>query len=210
MNNNIFNIKYQKKFPFIIISNENLFSIFLISLIVGIDGFISETILELIQTGYIVDRGFLIGPFIPIYFFCVFFGLAIFKTPSLSIKNFLKCTFFIGFMISFIEFITGNVCEMILKKQLWSYSHIILSYKYVSFVIGLIWGFLGSIFVFFLLPILKKIPDKINKKYHKINKKYHKAIVVIILMIISLDITLSFYLVFINNGYNELYNIKVF
>lgn len=69
MNGNIFDLKYKKRFPFIIISKKNLFAIFFISMLVGIFGFISETIIELIETGYICDRGFLIGPFIQYIFF---------------------------------------------------------------------------------------------------------------------------------------------
>ena len=204
MNGNIFDLKYKKRFPFIVISKKNLFAIFFISMLVGIFGFISETIIELIETGYICDRGFLVGPFIPIYFFSVLLGLLFIKTPKRTIKNFILSTLIIGTSISLIEFVVGNICELIFKVQLWTYDYTMpLSYKYVSLSVGVIWGIIGSFFVMFILPLLKKIADKIDEKY------YFKIFYLFLVCFLS-DFIISIILVIKNGEYQELYKIKLF
>lgn len=75
---NLFEIQYQKKFPFVKVSKQNLFSIFFIALLTGVVAFLYETLLDYILKGVLCDRGFLIGLFYRFTFllFCwVFFIL---------------------------------------------------------------------------------------------------------------------------------------
>ena len=74
---NLFNIQYTKKFPFIKVSKKDFFAIFMIASAMGFLAFIYETLLDLLITNNLYDRGFLIGPFIPLYFFITFFVLII-------------------------------------------------------------------------------------------------------------------------------------
>ena len=162
---NCFNIEYTRKFPFVKVSKNNLFAIFFVAVCVGFFAFIFETLVDYVAVGYLFDRGFLIGPFIPVYFFCVFFGLIFVKTPRASIKSFLLYTLIIGAGISLVEFIVGNVCELLFHKVLWSYDGFMpLSYKYVSLTVGVIWGLLGTLLVMFVIPLMKSIPDKFTNK----------------------------------------------
>lgn len=162
---NLFEIQYQKKFPFIKISKQNFFSIFFIALLTGVAAFIYETLLDYFLVGMLYDRGFLIGPFLPIYFFVILFGLLYIKTPKRNVKNFFLSALVIGGSITLLEFIVGNVFELLFKVQLWVYDGFMpLSYKYVSFTVFLIWGLLGAVLLFFAIPWLRKLSLKIPEK----------------------------------------------
>ncbi len=203
LNGNCFEIEYSKKFPFVVISKKNLFDIFFIAMLVGIVAFFYETLLDYIMMDYLFDRGFLTGPFIPIYFFCVFIGLCYIKTPKLSFKNILLSIIAIGCGISLIEFVVGNVFELLIGQELWTYDGFMpLSYKYVSLTVALIWGLLGTFIVMFIFPLLKKMCDKIPDKTHL-------PIVITFLVLFITDIIFSFALVIKNGGeYKELYCFK--
>ena len=54
----LFDIKNNQKFPFLHISKESLFGILFEFIIIGILGFILETVLEYITAKSFVDRGF--------------------------------------------------------------------------------------------------------------------------------------------------------
>ena len=196
---NLFEIEYKKTFPFVKISKSNLFAIFFISLIVGVLAFIMETLVDYVAEYKLYDRGFLIGPFIPLYFFVVFFMLCYVKTPMYSVSNFLKHILIIGTSISFIEFVVGNLCEMIFGVALWNYDNSLpLSWGYFSITVGFIWGVLGSLLLFFVVPLLKSIADKISNKGQVF-------IATIFNLLFLSDIFLSLTLVIKNGKYKELY-----
>lgn len=75
---NLFEIQYQKKFPFVKVSKQNLFSIFFIALLTGVVAFLYETLLDYILKGVLCDRGFLIGPFFTDLLFCYFVGSSLY------------------------------------------------------------------------------------------------------------------------------------
>ena len=75
---NLFNIKKDNKFPFIHISLNSLYAIFLLSLFLGVFGWVFETTIEIFFSQIVSDRGFLCGPFIPIYF--------VFQDTGLNLK----------------------------------------------------------------------------------------------------------------------------
>lgn len=192
---NCFDIQYIKKFPFVKISKSNLFSIFFLSVIIGFLAFIMETLLEYIFYDCLLDRGLLTGPFIPIYFFCIFFGLLYIKTPTPTYKNFIKYIIIIGGGISLVEFIVGNICELIFNEVLWTYEgDLPFSYKYVSLSIGLIWGVLGTLLFMFILPFFKRIPDKFTK-----SGKLLFIILFVIYLLIDIVITIC---IIKNNNWN--------
>ena len=196
---NLFNIQYTKKFPFIKVSKKDFFAIFMIASAMGFLAFIYETLLDLLITNNLYDRGFLIGPFIPLYFFITFFVLLIFKTPKPNFWGFIKCFLFASIGISAIEFVVGNLCELVFDAVLWSYEGFMpLSYKYVSLTVALIWGAIGTFLVMIVFPFLKNKVDIIKSKYHKI-------FYIIFTTILVTDFIASCILVIINKGYKELY-----
>lgn len=200
---NLFEVTYSKKFPFIQISLSNLFAIFFNALIVGIFAFIFETLLDLCITGYIYDRGFLIGPFIPLYFFMTILILLFVKIPLPTPKSIISSFLTIAIGISAFEFIVGNVAEWILDIKLWSYDGFLpLSYRYVSLTAAFLWGCVGTFYLVTIVPLIKKIADKMGNKV--------KLMIVFSFGILFvLDILLTIFLIIKNQGYHELYEIKV-
>lgn len=154
---NLFNIKRNMKFPFIHISKDNLFAIFCISLCLGVFGFVFETTVEIFFNQVLSDRGFLSGPFIPIYFVFSFLSLLIFDIPKKNFKCFIKFFFIYGILVTLLEYIVGNLFEAITGAILWDYDHFPLSKDYVSLPVSIIWGIGCSIYVMFLVPYLYKI-----------------------------------------------------
>ena len=197
---NLFNIRYSKKFPFIHISKSNLFAIFFISLILGIMGFILETMVEYIFSEVLTDRGFLNGPFIPVYFVYGFISLLLIKVPEKNINNFFKLSFIFAVLVTIIEFITGNVLELITKSKLWSYSHLPLSGTYISFIVSSIWGILTSLFYMFIVPLLYKVTLSINVYLSRL-------ITLMFFTIFSADLTLTIISLIKNKRYIKNYEI---
>lgn len=196
---NLFELEYKKTFPFVKISKNNILSIFLISLIIGILAFIMETFVDYFSSGLLFDRGFLIGPFIPLYAIVVFIFLCYVKTPMYCFNNLIKYFVIISISISLIEFIVGNVCEKLIGVELWKYDKSLpLSSKYVSLYVSIIWGIIGDFILFLIVPLFKKICDMITYKSKKI-------IMIFFIVYFILDVSLSIYLVIKNGKYNELY-----
>lgn len=198
---NLFNITHNKRFPFIHINKSNLFAIFFISLFLGLAGFLLETIIEYASSTKIYDRGLLNGPFIPIYFVYGFICLLFVPIPTKSFANFIKYSFLFGIIVTLVEFVTGNVFELLTNAKLWSYSHIPLSGTYISFIISSIWGVLTSFFYMFIVIPLYKITLNINRTISLF-------ILNAFIIVFSLDLTLTI-LDLINKGeYVEKYNIE--
>lgn len=196
---NIFEIEYQKKFPFVRIAKRNLFYIFLESVFIAFVAFCLETLADYLSYDALLDRGFLTGPILIMYFFILFISLCIIKTPKLNLVNVLIFFFSIAIGICLIELIVGNVMEAIIHEQLWVYEGWLpLSWGYVSLPMGALWGAIGVVWLYVVVPIvhrfLKMIPDS--------------AIIPIISIITTLvvaDIIFSYALVIKRGHYKELY-----
>ena len=154
---NLFNIKRNLKFPFIHISFYNFLAIFLISLFLGVFGWFFETTVEVFFNQALTDRGFLLGPFIPIYFVFSFIALLFFNIPKKTFKNFVKSFFLYGILVTVLEFIVGNLIEDITGAILWNYDHFPMSYEYVSLPVSIIWGLGCSYFIMYVVPFLFKV-----------------------------------------------------
>lgn len=197
---NLFEIEYKKTFPFVKINRHNLFAIFFISMVIAICAFIMETFVDYINNYKLYDRGFLIGPFIPLYFFVVFFALCYIKTPMYSVNNFIKYILIIGISVSLVEYIVGNIFEHMFSVVLWNYEDTMpLSFRYFSVTVGFIWGILGSLLLFFVIPLLKKVADLLTVKA-KI------TILTLFLVVFFSDLIVSLILIINNNfQYKEIY-----
>lgn len=98
----------------------NILIYFLLFAIYSIGGWAVETAFVSIQNKKFVDRGFLIGPYCPIYGFG---GLAI----TLFLKNHISYPIIIFLMAvimcGLIEYFTSYLMEKIFKARWWDYSH---------------------------------------------------------------------------------------
>jgi len=201
--NNIFDIQYIKKFPFVKVNKRSLFQIIIISLCAGIAGFVFETLLVYISKGVLVDRGFLCGPFLPIYALVAVLSLIYIKTTKPSFKNFIKLFFIFGGGITLLEFIVGNLFELLVGVELWDYDGMLpLSYKYVSLSVLGMWGLLGSFCFLYVVPLAKR-------KVERIPHRIYPSIIIIFLSLLFIDLVITVTRVVNNKGeYVPLYNIN--
>lgn len=89
-------------------------------LIYSIVGWIAETSYIMIRTNKFVDRGFLIGPYCPIYGF----GSILMVFYLTQYKNNILTVFILGVVVcSILEYLTSYIMEILFKTRWWDYSN---------------------------------------------------------------------------------------
>ncbi len=101
-----------------------------------------------------VNRGFLHGPFLPIYGS----GAIVILISTISVKDIVPLVFLFGMISSTIlEFCTGCCMEKLFGVRYWDYSNLPLNFKgHICFFISLAWGAFSILLV---LMIPKTIAD---------------------------------------------------
>ena len=118
-------------------------------------GWVVEVAYHVITVGKFINRGFLIGPYCPIYGFGMIFILYL-LTPYMS-------NLFIVFLLSMaittlIELVAGYLMEKFLHKRWWDYSNMPFNFKgYICLRFSIYWG-LGALFV---VEIIHPVVDAI-------------------------------------------------
>lgn len=93
--------------------------LFVLFMIYSFIGWIVETILVSAQTKKIVNRGFLIGPYLPIYGT----GGVLLTIALDKVKEDLVLVFILSFLIcTILEYVTSYIMEKLLKARWWDYS----------------------------------------------------------------------------------------
>lgn len=135
--------------------------IILLFLIYSVIGWIIEGIDMLIMTKKIVNRGFLIGPYCPIYGFgALFIVLVLDKYKNDALVLFVMSVLSCGIL----EYMTSLVMEKIFKTRWWDYSD--RKFNLNGRVCGwnaLLFGIGGLIIVYLLHPMLLHILIECNK-----------------------------------------------
>ena len=92
-----------------------------------------------------VNRGFLNGPFIPIYGFA---AVAI-LLATIRFRDNIVAVYIVGALTATIfELVTGTTMERLFKVKYWDYSDMPLNYEgHISLVVSLFWGFLSVLLV---------------------------------------------------------------
>lgn len=138
---------------------DYILDLFLMFFTFCIAGWIWECIYMSILEKTLLNRGFLNGPYIPIYGFggwAVYFSLQAMNGPIKSI-NTIKI-FFIGlFFATLLEYITSVILEKIFKARWWDYTN----YKFnlngrICLLASLFWGLVSVVFVQIINPVLLK------------------------------------------------------
>ncbi len=130
-------------------------NIFLLFLIYSFLGWLVETIAVFIRMKKIIPRGFLIGPWCPIYGFgAIGCTILLKKYDSDIVKLFVMATL----LGSILEYLTSYIMEKIFKARWWDYS----DHKYningrISLTTSLAFGFLGIIINNYINPFLTYI-----------------------------------------------------
>jgi len=139
-------------------------------------GWIYEVILEFYYGNGFVNRGFLFGPYLPVYGFgalLILFMLYNFSKKKLYLGK-LNITpvlvfILIFFIITIVEYITGTILDVFLQKRLWDYSHytfningLVCLSASTRFAIG------GTVFIYVLQPLFDKLINIMNAKLKNI------------------------------------------
>lgn len=115
-----------------------------------------------------VNPGFLVGPYIPLYGFgvMVLFAISNFGIANLELSKALKTIIIlaiIGIMMTLIELVAGLIFIKGMHLKLWDYSDRWGNFKGVICpLFSLIWFVAGSLYYFFLNPLLVNAIEMIS------------------------------------------------
>lgn len=133
---------------------------FFLFFIYSVIGWMMETIFVGIQKRKLVDRGFLIGPYCPIYGF----GALVMILYLTQYKDNVLTVFILGVVIcSLLEYITSYVMEKLFKTRWWDYSNkkFNLNGRICGFN-SLLFGIAGVLVIYFLQPSLDLFLSRLN------------------------------------------------
>lgn len=108
-------------------------------------GWIIEVVYHRYKFNKFVNRGFLYGPFSPIYGFGAIIIILLLRPYEHSVV-----ALFIGGVVvaSFLEYITGSLLEKLFDTRWWDYSDEKFNIKgYVSLKFSLVWGLVSVVFL---------------------------------------------------------------
>lgn len=135
-------------------------SYFLLFLIYSILGWLMESALVSIRAKKFINRGFLIGPYCPIYGF----GGLIITLYLTQYKNNVITVFFLSTLIcSILEYITSYLMEKIFKARWWDYSE--RKFNLNGRICGenaIAFGIVSILVLYFLNPVIETLISKIN------------------------------------------------
>lgn len=135
---------------------------FFLFFIYAIIGFVVEVTYVLITTKKLVNRGFLIGPYIPIYGVC-----ACIMTIYLTQYKDNPLTIFILAMsiCSFTEYITSYLMEKLFNARWWDYSNMKFNLNgRICLLNTVLFGILALVLIYLVNPPLIFVISKMNKK----------------------------------------------
>ncbi len=161
---------------------NNILYYFFLFFIYAVIGWIVEVIYVFIIDKKLVNRGFLIGPYIPIYGVC-----ATIMTLYLTQYKDNPLTVFIlaMFICSFIEYMTSYTMEKLFKARWWDYSNQKFNLNGRTCLLNtFLFGVLALVLIYIVNPPLLSLIDKINKNTLNI-------ISVICLVIFLIDLVIS-------------------
>jgi len=156
---------------------------FLIFLIYSIFGWLVEVVSIYINSKKIVNRGFLIGPYCPIYGSAALILILFFKD---YFNNPLVLFMIVVFIASVIEYSTSYVMEKLFKARWWDYSEKSFNVNgRICLSISLLFGFLGVFIIYIINPLVMFLLNLI-----------HPIVIIILgsilMAIFILDVVVSF------------------
>lgn len=164
---------------YINILNDTLFEVFYYFCWWSVFGWFLEVVVRTLETGGFENRGFLNGPFCPIYGFGVTIITHILEPIQdnffiLYISSSLICTSF--------ELLVGILMQKIFHTKWWDYSHEKFNYKgFICLRIALLWG-VGSVLV------IRVVHPVILKAIHYIPHTAGNVIAAFIVFFILIDL----------------------
>ena len=149
-------------------------------------GWILETIYAFWVHGHFVNRGFLYGPYCPIYGIgAIILILMLNNSKGKPLQEFIISA--IAFTI--FEYMASYALEVIFGLRWWDYSEDFLNLQgRVSLAYSVLWGLLGIFLIEGIHPFIKKLINKVKKH---INKNLGNTIVIIFVCGIITDLVFS-------------------
>jgi len=174
--------------------NKNITYCILTFILYAFIGWIYEVILEFYYGNGFVNRGFLFGPYLPVYGFgALLILLLLYKFSKKKIylgKISITPVFvFIAIFLitTIVEYITGTILDVCLGMRLWDYSNyafningLVCLNTSTRFAIG------GTLFIYWIQPLFDKLVDAMNPKLKNI-LSYS------ILLIVAIDFILKIF-----------------
>lgn len=131
---------------------QTIYEVLWIFMIYAVIGWCSEVAYAALDTGKFVNRGFLNGPYCPIYG-CGILLVIVVLTPLK--ENLLILYTGSVVLTSVIEYITGYLLEKVFHNKWWDYSDKPYNVKgYICLKFSLFWGFACTFIVLILHPII--------------------------------------------------------
>ncbi len=126
-------------------------------------GWVQESIIESIYHRRPINRGFLKGPYIPIYGI----GGMTMLIVCLPFRENGLAVYFVGLAAcTTIEYVTGWLMESMFHKQFWDYSMLRFTYKNrISLLSSLFWGLLSLFMVYILYGIMDTLVTVLDAKF---------------------------------------------
>ena len=144
---------------------KTFYILILVMVLSGIFGFIYETFFYRIDLGFFVKRGSTFGPWIPIY---AWGGLLI-TLITYRLKNKPLLVFIVNCIVTgILEYITGYILFEFYGIRLWDYNTEIWNFGningYICMRSVLFFGISSLFLIYGIIPILKKLANKISEK----------------------------------------------
>ena len=157
--------------------DNTFFHILVYFVIYSFLGWVLESIVRTICERKIINTGFLIGPFCPIYGF----GAIIMILFLDKFKNNMLLLFFISIVaLTLWEYIVGVLLEKLFHTKYWDYSEHKFNYKgRICLTNSIVWGILGVLFINCIHPFIIQILNYIDFIYVAISA----SIIALILLI---------------------------
>jgi len=145
-------------------------------------GWITESIYCSFKEKKLSNRGFLTGPFCPIY---AVGALAIVLVLGYLPKNFLIIFFFGMLITTAIEYLTGYLLEILFDTKWWDYSDIRFNFQgRICLENSLFFGVMSLLLIFFIQPALVRTVDIIPSIVLQV-------FAIVFLMYFAIDFTLT-------------------
>ena len=139
--------------------NFNVFSLFCYFIVYSFMGWCLETVYATIRKKEFVNRGFLLGPFCPIYGFAILSIIVLLKPIE---NNYIFLLLGSIFLTSIIEYITGYILETTFDSTWWDYSDEPYNlHGRICLKFSIIWGFISILILKVIHPYIEYIVNLI-------------------------------------------------
>lgn len=125
-------------------------------------GWIFESVNVSIRQSKWVNRGFMKGPWLPLYGS----GALVILVSSISFKEYPVAVYFAAALsATILEYITGVVMLAVFKVRYWDYRYRKIQFQgHICLVSTIVWGFLGLLMVYIIHPHVEQLVNSWNQE----------------------------------------------